>query len=760
MYLRFFVLVFATMVYQPLFAQFHASNNHEIKVYRDGVELANPWAGGINAAQISTIDVNQDGLDDLFVFDRSGNKPMVFLNNGSSDPNSFEYSYEYSNGFPSDLRNWALLRDFNCDGKKDIFTYNGIGGFRIFKNVSEGADLQFELIEENLKSHYNFLTSSYFSNIFISSVDIPAVDDVDGDGDLDILVYSVSGVLVEYHKNYSVEETGTCDTLLFSLANRCYGFFSESAFDNTITLHDEALHNVMCPTGYNVVDPHPMIERPGDLPFIPTNGNARHSGTTILTIEMTGSLPKEIVLGDIGHHQLTALTNSVSSEGMDTIIAYDTHFPSNHSNTEAVSLQSFPGTFYEDVDQDGVRDLLVSPNNEWASENHNSVWYYRNTGADDQPVFELQQKDLFQRGMIEVGEGCTAFFLDYNQDGLTDLIVGNKGYFVSTGVYDSRLMLFENTGTPTQPEFTFVTDDFANLSNYNLGQALHPTFADLDNDGDIDMLVGTSSGRVYRFNNIAGAGNEVSFVPATDPILKDGDGNEIDPGQFSTPQLIDLNGDGLTDLVMGERNGRIHYYQNSGTTNIPVFQPENDFLGGVQTTEGFSPTGYSVIQFFEMDSQKLLITGTESGKLRLYSYTDLNGDFILEEDQLLGIKNGIRSTVGIYDIDNDGYPDLFTGNFSGGLLFFKGAPHTSSASPPPTPEFIQLFPNPTSGQFSVATLVPGTITIYNMLGKRVSADQHINGKSHLAVNHLPKGIYLVVFTSTSNQRSVRKLVVE
>src|SRR5690606_31796834 len=135
--------------------------------------------------------------------------------------------------------------------------------------------------------------------------------------------------------------------------------------------------------------------------------------------------------------------------------------------------------------------LIVSPNNELASENTFSVWDYQNQGLDDQPDCVWQKKDLFQQEMIDVGEGATAFIMDYNADGLQHLIVGNKGYFVSPGVYESKLALYENTGSAQNPEFTFITDDFADLAALNLGQALHPAFGDIDNDGDTDMLIGT-----------------------------------------------------------------------------------------------------------------------------------------------------------------------------------------------------------------------------------------------------------------------------
>lgn len=745
------LLLLALLLNHGLKAQFYAVHSNEIQVIKDGDIVANPWAGGINAGQVSRLDANQDGLMDVFIFDRSGNKVLIFLNNGSGDPNTFSYSLEHSQAFPV-LRDWALLRDFDCDGKRDIFTYNGIGGFKIFKNISTISNgLQFEEVESNLQSFFSFPNNSYFSNIFISSVDIPAVDDLDGDGDLDIMVYSVSGMLVEYHRNMSMELYGNCNSLEFELANRCYGYFTESAFDNSINLHDEATHASYCPPGYNVANPTPIIEQPPTHPVtIHEYGGERHSGTTILTLEMTGELPKEIVLGDVSHHNLTALTNSKTISGMDSVIAQDVAFPANFNNTEAVNLASFPAGFYEDVDDDGVRDLIVCPNSAWTSENSESVWFYKNIGEDDNPNFDLQQKNLFQQQMIDVGEGATAFFLDYNQDGLMDMLVGNKGYFIALGSYKSSLALYENTGTVTQPEFTHITDDFMGLGEMNLGQAIHPAFGDLDGDGDLDMLLGTSSGTIYHFVNTAGAGNPVNFEIAPNPILKDSDGNNIDPGQFSTPQLIDLTENGLLDLVMGERNGTIYFYENSGSTSAPSFSLVNEFLGEVATTEGFSSTGYSNIFFFDLDGERYLMAGTESGKVRLYSNIsgNLNGAFTLENEQLFGLKNGIRSSVSVVDINSDGHLDLFTGNFGGGILFFKGTEEVGMNNYSREVKSLALYPNPAIEMVNVNCIAqeecaPYRVLIYSSMGAQVISLDNMATQHQINVSELPVGVYVL-----------------
>lgn len=66
-------------------------------------------------------------------------------------------------------------------------------------------------------------------NLYVSSIDIPAIEDVDGDGDLDIITFSILGSQVEYHKNLSMERYGDCDSLDYELRNKCWGFFTEGA---------------------------------------------------------------------------------------------------------------------------------------------------------------------------------------------------------------------------------------------------------------------------------------------------------------------------------------------------------------------------------------------------------------------------------------------------------------------------------------------------------------------------------------------------
>ena len=110
-----------------------------------GTDLKLPWAGGLIGGQFSSIDLNFDGVKDLFVFDRSGNRISTYINQGTTGQSSYVYAPEYASKFP-ELFNWALLVDYNNDGKEDIFTFVQ-GGCRVFKNTSSsGNGISFQLV--------------------------------------------------------------------------------------------------------------------------------------------------------------------------------------------------------------------------------------------------------------------------------------------------------------------------------------------------------------------------------------------------------------------------------------------------------------------------------------------------------------------------------------------------------------------------------------------------------------------------------------
>ena len=259
------------------FAQY--LNRANISVTENGNNIPNPWSGGLNFCQFSEIDLNQDGTNDLFVFDRAGDRILPFLNGGTNGSINFSYAPQYINSFPP-LNNWVLLVDYNCDNKADIFTYNG-GYVSVYENISTTGNLQFELDEEILMTDYG----SLIDGIQIIGVDIPAILDVDDDGDIDILTFQNTGGHIEFHKNLSMEQNGNCNELVFQMETNCWGDFYE---------------------GLNTYSFNACSEEEAIVPNQQHSSSA-HTGSSSLALDIDADGDKEIILGDVSFNNLVPL---------------------------------------------------------------------------------------------------------------------------------------------------------------------------------------------------------------------------------------------------------------------------------------------------------------------------------------------------------------------------------------------------------------------------------------------------------------------
>ncbi|HND87861.1 MAG TPA: VCBS repeat-containing protein, partial [Saprospiraceae bacterium] len=418
-----FTLVFALFAFSValLSAQSSMYRRLSFPVTQDGKSLRYPFAGGLNAGQLSAADLNQDGIQDLVIFDRAGDVFLSFLNGGKAGELDYTYAPDYACFFPK-LYDFVLLRDFNGDGAADIFTASDEPGSQeveVYQGYFENKTLKFkqfyftyppDCINCNpLHIYYPGIDPKYWNNLPIVNTDYPDVDDIDGDGDLDILTFAATvGGNIWWMRNTSVESGWGRDSLHFVLQDRCWGRFYESGqircknslSNNSATCADSLTGGV--------------VEDRGGEP-------KRHPGSTVMTYDQNGDGVKEVVLGDVSFDCLNMMFNG----GTPThawMIAQDTAFP---SYDESVDLPVFPVSFYLDLDNDGRKDMAVAPNVKTLSEDIRCLWWYKNVGSATNHIFELQTKSLFVNEMIDIGYGSRPAVADVNGDGLLDIVVGN-----------------------------------------------------------------------------------------------------------------------------------------------------------------------------------------------------------------------------------------------------------------------------------------------------------------------------------------------
>ena len=709
---------------------FSLVQQNSIQVIVNNDTLDNPWTGGFNSAQISKIDLNNDQIEDLFVFDRSCDKVITYI----SSNNKFVYAPEYEKKFPSSLKNWVLLRDYNGDGKKDIFSFVS-GGIGVWKNTSNFNEISFaqqSFFQSSINSFVSYLLSFQYNNdynIYVISSDIPSISDIDNDGDLDILNFGVQGSRIEYHQNQALQ-IGNLDTLAFEMKNTCWGHFSESGLSNTCTLFDTCFQNV---------------PNPHDSTIILRN-NLRHSGSTVLALNLNNDQVKDIILGDVSYSNIVALYNDNKGINMNTsFISQDTSFP-NYS--VPADLHLFPGVFHEDVDHDGMKDLLVSPNSNSDAEDKNSIWFYKNFGNNQVPQFYLQDQNFLQNNTIEVGRESKPIFVDINNDQIEDLLVANFGEFDLSipSHYRSYIESYINVGTQQNPVFSKSSNDFQNISTLINEINLIPSFGDLDNDGDLDAVIGDYSGKLHYLENTSSNPSIINLSIGASP-MNDVLSNTFDFGFNAHPTLFDVDNDNDLDIIVGEAIGNLNFVENVGDSINFNFDLRSENFGGVDVSEWWTNIGISSPVFYRNGSDIELYVGSKRGAIYKYNNIDnnLSGNFNLVDSNFNNIFAGTHSTPAISDLNNDSLIDFIIGNKRGGLSLFMGS-NDSLISTTRTPYKLEnkyeIFPVPARDIINVKNLNKLLyFEVISLTGRKVKTGYT---KGTIPVSKLNNGIYFIM----------------
>ena len=716
--------------------------DNSIKIIQNGQTLTNAFAGGLNAPQFSTCKLDNDGIEDLVVFDRTANKLYTFLAQKDNSGKYFwQYSPQYENAFPK-ISNWILLRDYNRDGKKDIFTYTP-SGIKVYQNISN-TNLAFKLVADPIFS------TGYSGklNLYLSSADIPAITDVDNDGDDDIVAFDPSGNFAAFHKNFSIENYKNANILEFKRVGDCWGgFFKEH--------YDDMVFNQPC--GEN---PQPL-----ENPF-PSKSSAKvlHSGNSLLLLDLNGDGLKDVLYGHVTQNRIASLINLGT--------ASQAKFNSgnfNYPDIYPVNFPVFPAIYYEDLDFDGIKDLVTSPNGAdnalQTVDYQNSAWFYKNKGKDDKPDFSFVQKNILQNTMVDLGENSAPVFVDIDGDGDQDLLVGNAGNRADAG-YRASIYLFENKGNNT---FELINSDFLEISKYQQLFDIKPFITDMNADGidDLGFISNSFTGiNIRYFPNNAQKGKAFNLKLSEGVILPQI--QYLANGDF--PLFFDLNKDGLKDLLIGKGSGRLEYYKNTGTAKLPIYTLENEELGGI--TSDYTIGNISLITAdLNGDGKEELITGNRNGYVTVYkNITEQNlKKFVADSTTIFDEFNGKNASIqmggglimAVTDLNNDKIPDLMLGTNTGGLKWLKNtSKFTVTATEEPTSSII--YPNPTNRYLNVKNPTIGNYELFDILGRRVLYQKNSSVSQEISfdLSSQNDGIYFLKISVNENLKKTEKIILK
>ncbi|MBE9146206.1 calcium-binding protein [Planktothrix mougeotii] len=271
------------------------------------------------------------------------------------------------------------------------------------------------------------------------------------------------------------------------------------------------------------------------------------------------------------------------------------------------------------------------------------------------PSFAAAQTNPFS--LTDVGDSSTPTFADIDNDNDLDAFVGAG---------NGNIYYFQNTGTASSPSFAAAQTNPFNLTV--VGDYSKPTFADIDNDNDLDAFVGADNGNIYYFQN-TGTASSPSFAAAqTNPF------NLTDVGFYSAPTFADIDNDNDLDAFVGEYFGNTYYFQNTGTASSPSFAAAqtNPFnLTGVGNTS--APTFADIDNDNDLDA----FVGASNGNTHYFQNTGTasSPSFAAAQTNPFNLTDvGDSSTPTFADIDNDNDLDAFVGEYFGNTYYFQNGP--------------------------------------------------------------------------------------
>jgi hypothetical protein len=563
----------------------------------DGREHALPFLGGLDVPRPQFVDIDGDTDLDLFVQEYS-NALMFFENTGAASAPRYEWrSDRYQN---LEIGEWYRFVDLDGDGRIDLLSELPFSHIRHYRNTGTAAKAQFTLVGP--------LRDDQDAPLFLDRQNIPAIVDLDCDGRLDLFVGRVEGTVTRY-------EAEQPKSVRFS--------FIEDHWEG--------------------------IEIIGTIGGGFGMGTARHGANALAFADFDGDGDLDLFWGDFFEPGVLLIENIGRTCSTPSFDVQPVLLP----GAASIRTSGYNAPAPVDLDADGDLDFLMgvlggafNP----VGTSADNFFHWERTGD---AAFTLKTKRLLDG--VDLGSETSIAAVDLDADGDLDLVVGSK---IDPVKGDSgRLTVFHNDGTANAPRFRQ-----GESLPFNNAYHLAPAFGDLDADGDPDMLLGTWNQDILYY---------VNEGSAKTPRWTLDEARTIRPPRAShaTPALGDLDGDGDLDLVLGQASGTLTLFRNTGSRTSPRFELGPNVLEGIRPGRRTAPTLVDI----DGDGRLDLVVGRESAEGAVaYRQTGPANAPRFEEDAAFTLPLPSLATPRFADLDGDGVVDLASGTASGGIVFYRG----------------------------------------------------------------------------------------
>lgn len=731
-FLGFLAFLFS-LVSTNSFAQFQGD---VFRPYNDATVLdlnnqpkALAWAGGLNHPQFAMADLNMDGKKDLVVYeDYVGVKTFISIGGGV-----FKYDVSYEANFPQ-LRGYLKLIDFNGDNIEDLIHRNN-KGIGVYHGYYSSGSLKFKYY----KDLEYFLQGSGNINAYVAPSSIPGAADIDGDGDIDFIAYDVFGSTITYYKNCQKENNLPNDSIKICVEDMCWGKTLQNYERQQVLAYQCSDWGTTCKG----------CDR--------GQGKTTHGSNTLCLIDIDLDGDLDHFNGNESFSDIQFFYNGRRDfNTIDSAIAEDTIWS---SNGHAMYMPIYPAAFALDVDRDNDLDLLFSPFDQ-NTENYHSASFYENTApAGQKPNFVYRTNTYLIEDMIDLGSASYPVLYDFNRDGKKDILVGSDGYYDDqTGTLKSRISYYRSAESSQGVAFKLITDDFLNLGTQGfVGTAL--AIGDLDNDTLDDLVIGRSDGTFAFFKNMAATPADTPIWQLTiDTIIDVANGNKVlDVGDYATPCIYDIDGDGKNDLVSGNQAGDLYYFNNYG--NISGFvglKETSQNLAGIKIVKTNHPYVYTAPYIGTMDNtnKDYLVIGTEWGQIYRYdSFKNGATQAVMLDSNYSYIDVKSRATPAFANLDNDAKDlhEAIIGNTLGGLTYYRQDFPVTVDNVIANNADVTIYPNPAKNTLHInwdGTVNEGNVEVklISITGQQI-AQKTFNAKDvtgTIGLNNIPSGMYYCI----------------